>query len=320
MFTNSRFESYPKAPAPPAAETSALEDIVILIEAEAEPDPPKRIAVTPSDQTLTAGQMGNVNGTVVDQFDNLVDDQAGASISWSSSESNVGSVTASGAITAGIAGTTTITGTLNSDSTITGFGSVTVVPGSSASITVVSGDNQSGTAGSALASPFVVNVLDANDNPVQGTTVDFAVTQGGGTLSVASGVTDAAGQAQVTLTLGTTAGQNQATATVTGLGTVTFTATGTAGTASQLNKVSGDNQSGTAGSALASPFVVNVLDANDNPVQGTTVDFAVTQGGRYAERRVRCHGRGGSGPSYAHTWHYGRPESGDRYGDGPRAR
>ena len=91
----------------------------------------------------------------------------------------------------------------------------------------MSGDNQSGPVGSALASPFVVNVLDANDNPVQGTTVDFAVTQGGGALSVVSGVTDATGQAQVTLTLGTTAGQNQATATVTGLSTVTFTATGT---------------------------------------------------------------------------------------------
>ena len=99
--------------------------------------------------------------------------------------------------------------------------------GTASQLNKVSGDNQSGPVGSALASPFVVNVLDANDNPVQGTTVDFAVTQGGGALSVASGVTDATGQAQVTLTLGTTAGQNQATATVTGLGTVTFTATGT---------------------------------------------------------------------------------------------
>ena len=263
----------------PAAGSSASEDIVIIIEAEAEPDPAKRIAVTPSDQTLTSGQVENVTGVVVDQFDNPVDDQAGFSISWASSESNVASVTPSGAVTAGVVGTARITGTLSSDPAITGFGDVTVIPGGLAKITVSNGDNQSETAGSALTNPFVVNVLDVNDNPVQGTTVDFDVTQGGGSLSVTSAVTDAAGQAQVTLTLGTTAGQNQATATLTGIGTVTFTATGSAGAATQLNKVSGDSQSETAGSALASPFVVQVLDANNNPVEGTTVDFDVTQGG-----------------------------------------
>src|SRR5439155_15568484 len=127
--------------------------------------------------------------------------------------------------------------------------------------------------------PLVVTVKDLNNNPVSGFTVTFAVTAGGGSLSATSVATNAAGQAQTTLTLGTVAGTNTARATATGLtgSPITFTETGTAGAATQIVLVSGNSQTAVAGSIL-SPFVVSVKDASANPVAGFTVTFAVPAG------------------------------------------
>lgn len=91
-------------------------------------------------------------------------------------------------------------------------------------ITIVSGDNQSGQPGQALANPFVVEVVDANDDPVSGVTVNFSVTAGGGSLSRSSATTNNNGRAQTTLTLGDEPGENSVIARVTGITGVTFTA------------------------------------------------------------------------------------------------
>ena len=93
-----------------------------------------------------------------------------------------------------------------------------------AAIVRVSGNNQSGRPGEQLANPFVVEVVDANDDPVSGTTVTFAVTAGGGTLSATSATTNNGGRAQTTLTLGDEVGDNTVQARVTGLRAATFTA------------------------------------------------------------------------------------------------
>ena len=92
-------------------------------------------------------------------------------------------------------------------------------------ITLVSGNNQSGRPGAALANPFIVEVIDENDDAVSGVTVTFAVTAGGGTLSATSATTNANGRAQTTLTLGDTPGDNTVAARVTGLTGITFKAT-----------------------------------------------------------------------------------------------
>ena len=98
-------------------------------------------------------------------------------------------------------------------------------------LTKVSGDAQTGKTGTALASPFVVEVKDGatTAKTFAGVPVTFAVTAGGGTLSATSSVaTDANGRAQVTLTPGATAATQTVTATVTHAGktlTQTFTAT-----------------------------------------------------------------------------------------------
>lgn len=97
---------------------------------------------------------------------------------------------------------------------------------SSSSFAKVSGDNQTGTAGSSLSSPLVVQVTNITGNPQAGATINFAVPNGGGSVSPISAVTDTNGQASTVLTLGTTVGlTNVVSATAFNIGSVTFNAT-----------------------------------------------------------------------------------------------
>ena len=90
---------------------------------------------------------------------------------------------------------------------------------------VISGDNQSGVSGETLANPFVVEVQDERRRAFAGIEVTFAVTAGGGTLSVTSATTDGNGRAQTTLTLGSDTGMNTVSVSAAGIEqTVTFNA------------------------------------------------------------------------------------------------
>ncbi|MBD6617921.1 DUF4082 domain-containing protein [Komarekiella sp. 'clone 1'] len=98
------------------------------------------------------------------------------------------------------------------------------------SLVKVSGDNQIGTTGSALPNPLVVRVVNAQNNPQSGVTVNFVVSSGGGSVSPVSVVTNGSGQASTTLTLGpvpTAPGGVVVTATADGIGNVTFSASAT---------------------------------------------------------------------------------------------
>jgi hypothetical protein len=92
------------------------------------------------------------------------------------------------------------------------------------SIIKTSGDAQTGAAGTTLPVPLVVEVRDANANPISGATVSFSVTAGGGSVSAASALTNASGQASATLTLGASAGTDTVQATAAGFGSVSFSA------------------------------------------------------------------------------------------------
>jgi hypothetical protein len=72
-----------------------------------------------------------------------------------------------------------------------------------------SGDGQTGNAGTMLQGPLVVRVTDSSGAPVAGSAIDFAVVEGGGSLSAASVQTDARGEASVHWILGTQAGAPQ---------------------------------------------------------------------------------------------------------------
>ena len=96
-----------------------------------------------------------------------------------------------------------------------------------AAIAPVSGDAQTGTVGSTLASPIVFEVTTASQAPVSGVSVSFSVTSGNGTVSPAIAVTDANGTASTQLTLGSAAGTIEVTATARG-GTLVARASATA--------------------------------------------------------------------------------------------
>ena len=146
------------------------------------------------------------------------------------------------------------------------------------SLTKLSGRDQQVAAGTALTEPFVVEVKDRKGQPLEGARVTFAVTAGGGTLSATTDTTDADGRASTTLTLGPDPGRNTVVAKVADLKPVIFSAAGQA-IPKTLTRISGDGQQGTAGAALIEPFVVEVRDQNDDPLEGTEVTFAVTAGG-----------------------------------------
>src|SRR5438270_2727987 len=94
-------------------------------------------------------------------------------------------------------------------------------------------------------------------------------------------MSDASGIATVgSWTLGTTAGSNTLTATSGTLSgsPVTFSATGTAGTAATIAANSPTSQTATVGTAVSTPPSVIVKDANGNPVAQVAVTFAVAPG------------------------------------------
>ena len=150
----------------------------------------------------------------------------------------------------------------------------TAVPSDANGIAEVSGNDQTGAVGTALALPLVVQVSDAFGNPIAGVPVSWT-TPDGGSFSESSTQTGANGQASVTWTLGTTAGAQTALASAEDLvgSPVTFNATATAGSAERVEIVSGNDQSGAPGTQLPLPLVVRVLDAQNNPIIGRAVTW-----------------------------------------------
>jgi len=147
-------------------------------------------------------------------------------------------------------------------------------------VVAVAGDDQTGTVGTAVAAPLVVEVRDGFGNPVEGVNVTFTSIGGGGSVAPAQIESDDAGRAATILTRGTVAGLNEVTASVAGVaGVVHFVSTGTAGAPAQLASAGGEAQSVVAGTAAGAPLRVRVSDAFGNAVAGVAVSFAVEQGG-----------------------------------------
>ncbi len=154
--------------------------------------------------------------------------------------------------------------------------------GQATTMVLNAGDGQTATAGSAVAVAPSVKVTDAGGNPVSGVAVTFAVASGGGSVTQGTANSNSSGIATVgNWRLGPTAGVNTLTATRAGLAgsPVTFTATGTPGTASRIAMNAGNGQTVHVGTPVTIPPSVLVTDANNNPVQGVAVTFSIGSGG-----------------------------------------
>ncbi len=175
------------------------------------------------------------------------------------------------------AGTDTFTASIGGVSAASVTFSATATPAAAADLALSSGDRQVAGVGGTIA-PFVVLVTDQYGNPVPGVPVAWAVATGGGTLAPSASDTGGDGLAQSTATLGAVAEQETYTASADGLSgsPVTFTAKAVVAT---LAIVSGDDQSGAAGSPLAQPFVVSVIDSGNQPVGGVAISWKAATGG-----------------------------------------
>ena len=99
----------------------------------------------------------------------------------------------------------------------------TLAPSVASELNITAGNNQNVPVTTAATTPLTVTVLDQYNDPMSGVTVNWVVVSGDGTLTSASSVTDADGNATMAFTAGTTVGAVTVTATVAGLTPATFT-------------------------------------------------------------------------------------------------
>ncbi len=160
---------------------------------------------------------------------------------------------------------------------IAGSSRITFVP-PPARIVVISGNGQTGVAGSALAQPVVVEVQATDNLPVPGATVTFRAVTAGGSVQQATVIAGANGRASTTLTLGQLAGAYVYEAGSGALTPVSVSATATPAPAAAIAIVSGDAQTDTVGKTLAQPFLVKVTDQFGGAVGGATVTWTKVAG------------------------------------------
>ncbi len=146
----------------------------------------------------------------------------------------------------------------------------------------ISGDAQTDSVRALLPSPFRVRLLANDSSFAVGEPVRFAILSrpSGDSLSMPADTvvsTNAQGEASLSFRLGSVAGSYVVRASALAADTLfrLFTAEATAGTPAQLIASNGPVLSDTVGQTMT-PFYHYVLDQYGNPIQGATVNFAIT--------------------------------------------
>jgi hypothetical protein len=143
------------------------------------------------------------------------------------------------------------------------------------SLSVSSGNNQSGAVSTALSIPLSLQATDDySQSGIPGVPVTCTDPGAGGKFSPASGVTDSSGNFSTNFTLGVKALTAAITCTATGYLSAVFTETAVAGAPYVVKQFSGNSQSAPVNTQLAEPLVASVADAHANPIQGAVVTFS----------------------------------------------
>ncbi len=156
-----------------------------------------------------------------------------------------------------------------------------IVPGGPSLFTIISGNNQSGTAGQTI-NGLAATLSDAcGANVPSNTTVVWAVKSGSATLVNTVSKTSGNGTVSTGVTLGSTPGVVTVTATYTpAVGSpvvATFTITNSV-VISSVAAVSGSGQTARVSQPFANPLVVQVKDSHGNGLAGVAVAFSVNTG------------------------------------------
>jgi hypothetical protein len=144
----------------------------------------------------------------------------------------------------------------------------TAAPAQPARVDKMAGDGQAGAPAGQLPDSLVVRVASVQGRPVAGATVQWVVALGGGTLSAASTVSNAAGIAKVAWTLGAE-GTGSAVASVGNLQPATFTAT-----VVRVASVTVSQAGGTVGRGETLRLTATPRDAAGNPLAGRSVQWS----------------------------------------------
>jgi adhesin/invasin len=148
-------------------------------------------------------------------------------------------------------------------------------------LVAIAGGGQMAVVGAPLVTPLEVESRGSDGLAVGGVSVRFRALVGGGAVTDTVVVTDVAGRARTTVTLGSVVGAQSFEASATGLGgsPVTFNAVAFAGGATQLVATAGDLQSAVVGTAVVVDPAVRAEDQFGNPVPGASITFAVSGSG-----------------------------------------
>lgn len=156
-----------------------------------------------------------------------------------------------------------------------------------ASLERASGNEQTGTVGSALRDPYVVLVRDGEGQPLVGVRVRWEVEGTGGSVAPQTATTDANGLANATHTLGTTAGTQRVTVVVVDAPTLrtTFTSVAVAGDVASIAFLTQPSDA-ERGRAFRPAVRVAVQDQYGNPISGergaVSLSLVVLSGPRQA--------------------------------------
>jgi hypothetical protein len=171
---------------------------------------------------------------------------------------------------------------------------VVVVDVTPTGLVLVSGGGQTGNAGSQLAQAVVVRLVSGS-TPVAGVTVSFAAGSGG-SVSGASAVTDASGQAQTRWTLGPSAGSQTLTVSSAGVPNLSVSATAVVA----VRNVSFVSLTPSALSpGGSSSVVVQVRDGSGNVVVGEPVTFSSSSGGVFSPTTGATNASGQASASFS---------------------
>jgi hypothetical protein len=168
------------------------------------------------------------------------------------------------------------------------------------SLSVSSGNNQSGVVGTALSIPLSLQAADAYTQAgIPGITVACKDGGAGGKFSSATGVTDGSGNFSTNYSFGVKAKTVTITCTATGYLSAVFTETAVAGAPYTIKQFSGNAQSAPVNTQLAAPLVVSVVDAHSNPIQGAVVTFSDGgKGGSFSSSTATTDASGHAATSY----------------------
>lgn len=212
---------------------------------QAQPGPPAQLVVLPEQVTLPAGVAFELEAQVRDGFGNQI---TSIPVEWGSEDEGIAQVAEDGRVTGLAVGATTVEARPGPDASVShpdivealgqtgpelhhkdghdgGHSKIDVVEGNGAYVSTALGDGQTGLVGETLAEPIVVEVTDADGEPLRQVDVSWMVQTDGGTVSEAVTRTDGQGRASVEWTLGPVAGTQAVEAAVGDLGAVAFSAT-----------------------------------------------------------------------------------------------